>query len=239
MSSFEVWLPVGAFALYLFDSSLWLYANELIFLRYGRGWAFAQSLPLVVAGNRVYLPNPLAPGIPAFKVRWSESDPRQQREDSAQLERFFRALRPVQYLVSVLLVLLCAMPVILVIYGTDVQLLALVALFYCVILATLVYIFTRRQELRLSGRAFASLCFDSLACAPFAINLVRKLALRRPLVGNPIAFAGDTFEPAVFDRLVDAVAGRVAADLLREDELTARRQELEAFRDKLRAMRRA
>jgi len=29
---------------------------------------------------------------------------------------------------------------------------------------------------------------DCLACAPFAINLVRKLALRRALVGNPVAF---------------------------------------------------
>ncbi len=238
MSSFEVWLPVGAFALYLFDSNLWLYANELIFVRRGHGWSFAQSLPLVVAGNRVYLPNPLTPWRAEFKVRWSESDPRLQQEDSTQLDRFFRALRPVQYLVSLLLALLCALPAVLAIYGTDAQLLVLVAVFYGVILATLGYIFTRRQELRLTGRAFASLCFDVLACAPFAVNLVRKLALRRALVGNPIVFAGETFEPAEFDRLLDAVAARVAADLLREDDLTGRRQELEAFRDQLRAMRR-
>ena len=239
MTSFEVWLPIGAFALYLFDSILWLYANELIFLRHGRKWSFAQSGSLVVAGNRLYLPNPLVPGRPAFKVRWSESDPRQQREDSTELDRFIQALRPVQYLVNLLLVLLFALPIVLMIYGTDVQLLALMMGFYGVILVTLAYIFIRRQELRLNGRAFASVCFDCLSCAPFALNLVRKLALRRALVGNPIAFAGEFFEPAEFDRLVDAVTGRVAADLLREDELTARRQELEAFREKLRAMRRA
>jgi len=239
MSSFEVWLPVGAFALYLFDSILWLYSNELIFVRGGHRWSFARSSPVVVAGNRVYLPNPLTPGRPLFKVRWSESDPRQQQQDSAELDRFFRALRPVKYLVSTLLVLLFALPAVLLIYGTDVELLALMAAFYGVILVTLGYIFTRRRELRLTGRRFATLCFDSLACAPFAINLVRKLALRRALVGNPIVFANQSFEPTEFDRLIDAVTARVAVDLLREDGLTARRQELEAFREKLRAMRRA
>lgn len=239
MRSFEVWLPIGAFALYLFDSIQWLYANELLFLRGARRWRFAQSWPLVVAGNRLFLPNPLTPGIALFKVRWSESDPRRSQEDRAELESFLRALRPVKYLVGILLALLLALPIVLLLYGTDVQLLVLMAAFYGVILAALGYIFTRRQALRLTGRAFVHLCFDSLACAPFAINLVRNLALRRSLVGNPIAFAGESFEPVEFDRLIDAVTARVAADLAREHDLTARHQELQEFRDKLQAMRRA
>jgi hypothetical protein len=239
MMSFEVWLPVGAFALYLFDSIQWLYSNELLFLRGARRWSFAQSGPLVVAGHRLYLPNPLTPGIAVFKVRWSESDPRRQQEDQAQLECFLRALRPVKYLVGTLLALLLALPIVLLLYGTGVQLLAVMAGFYGVILVALGYIFTQRQVLRLTSRAFANLCFDCLACAPFAVNLVRKLALRRALAGNPIAFAGESFEPVEFDRLIDAVAARVTAQLAHEHDLTARRQELGEFREKLKAMRRA
>jgi len=239
MTSFEVWLPMGAVALYLFDSIQWLYSNELLFLRSGRGWQVRQSWPLVVAGNRLFLPNPLAPGIALFKVRWSESDPRRQQEDPAQLERFLRALRPVKFLVGLLLGLLLALPAVLFLYGTDVQLLALMAAFYGVILVALGYIFTQRQVLLLTGRAFAHVCFDCLACAPFAINLVRKLSLRRTLVGNPLTLAGECFEPAEFDRLIDVIAARVAADLLREHELTARHRELAEFREQLRAMRRA
>ncbi len=196
MTSFEVWLPLGALALYLFDSTQWLYANELIFLHGGGKWRCAQIPAFLVSGRRVYFPNPLAPATPLFKVRWSESDQRHELEDARELGRFFQALRPVQYLVNTLLVILLVLPVELLLYGTGVELLVVMALFYLVILVALVVIYRRRGELRLTGRAFAALCFDALACAPFAINLVRKLALRRSLAGNPIAFATEAFEPA-------------------------------------------
>jgi hypothetical protein len=237
MTSIEVWLPLGAFALYLFDSTLWVYANELIFLHGGGKWRCAQVPPLLLSGRRVYLPNPLTPGTPQFEVRWSESDQRSGQEDAQELAPFFQALRPVQYLVNTLLVILLVLPVELFLYGTGVELLALMALFYLVTMIALVFIYVRRKELRLTGRAFAGLCFDSLACAPFAINLVRKLALRRSLAGNPIAFAAKVFERPAFASLVDAVSARVADDLLREDAHSPHWEVLEAYRQKLNALR--
>src|SRR5205814_1291722 len=97
-------------------------------------------------------------------------------------------------------------------------------------------IFRRRRELRLTSRAFAALCFDALACSPFAINLVRKLALRRSLAGNPIAFASRSFEPAALARLIEGVTGRVRQEQAREASKTARWQELEAYRQRLESM---
>jgi hypothetical protein len=237
MSSFEVWLPLGALALYLFDSTQWLYANELVFLHGGGRWRCAQVPAFLVSGRRVYIPNPLAPATPLFKVRWSESDQRNELEDAGELERFFRALRPLQYLVNTLLVILLVLPVELLLYGAGVELLALMAAFYLVIIVALVVVYVRRRELRLTGRAFVALCFDSLACAPFAINLVRKLALRRSLAGNPIAFAGGAFEPHALTALVDAVIARVIEDQLREDSHSPRWEVLEAFQQKLNALR--
>jgi hypothetical protein len=124
----------------------------------------------------------------------------------------------------------------LLLYGTGIELLVVMAAFYMVTLATLVYIFAWRRELRVSGRSLLALCFDSLACAPFAINLVRKLALRRALVGNPIAFAARTFEPAVFSSLIRAVDTRVSAEQRRESGQTPRWSELESYRRQLAAM---
>jgi hypothetical protein len=236
MPAFELLLPLGAVGLYLFDSALLLYSNELLLLPRSRGWGFAEGSTLLVAGRRVYLPNPLTPGTPQLRVRWSEADPRQEQEEGGELDRFFRALRPVQYLVMALLVILLALPVELLLYGTGIELLAVIAAFYLVTLATLACIFARRRELRVSGRSFLALCFDSLACAPFAINLVRKLALRRALVGNPIAFAARTFEPAVFSSLIGAVGRRVSEEQQRENGQTPRWSELEAYRSKLAAM---
>jgi hypothetical protein len=237
MTSFEVWLPLGALALYLFDSTQWLYANELIFLPGGGKWRCARIPALLISGRRVYLPNPLAAAMPLFKVRWSESDQRNELEDMGQLDRFFWALRPVQHLVNTLLVILLVLPAELLLYGTGVELLVVMALFYLVILVALVFIYFRRHELRLSGRAFAALCFDALACAPFAINLVRKLALRRSLAGNPIAFATGAFEPPALAGLVDAVTARLKEDQLREDSHSPRWQVLEAYQQKLNALR--
>ena len=236
MPAFEVLLPVGAIGLYLFDSTLLLYSNEFLLLHRSRGWGFAESSGFLLAGRRVYCPNPLTPGTPQFRVRWSEVDPRQEQEEAGELERFFRALRPVQYLVTALLVILLALTVELLLYGTGIELLLVMAAFYMVTLVTLGYIFARRRELRVSARSFLALCFDSLACAPFAINLVRKLALRRALVGNPIAFAARTFEPAVLSSLIRAVDTRVSAEQRRQPGQTPRWSELDSYRRQLAAM---
>jgi hypothetical protein len=236
MTSFEVWLPVGAIGLYLFDSILWLYSNELIFQHRGGQWICAGIPAFLVAGRRFYFPNPLTPGTPQFRVRWSESDPRSEQESAAQLEEFFRALVPIRYLVNALLGILLILPVELLLFGTGAELLVLMAVFYLVIVATLICIFRRRRELRLTIRAFAALCFDSLACSPFALNLVRKLSLRRSLAGNPIAFAARSFEPVALARLIAGVTGRVREEQVREAGQTSRWQELEAYRQQLEAM---
>jgi hypothetical protein len=110
------------------------------------------------------------------------------------------------------------------------------AAYYLVTAAALGYIYARRRELRVSGRSFLALSFDSLACAPFAINLLRKLALRRSLAGNPIDFARRTFEPATFSTLIHAVCRRVSDEQQREYGQTPRWGELEAYRRELMAM---
>jgi hypothetical protein len=238
MPPLEVLLPLGACGLYLFDSVMLFYSNELLFLQARGGrWRFsAGSSRFILFGRAVCMPNPLMPNRPQFRVRWSDRDPRADREDLAEVERFTSALRPVQYLVLTLLLLLLALPVELIWFGTGVELLALFAAFYGVILVTLGCIYARRDDLRVSGKAFAMLCVDSLACAPFAINLVRKLSMRRSLAGNPIGFARNAFNPETFAELVRAVCGRVDDEQQREDKVAPRWGELQAYREGLLAM---
>jgi len=236
MPSFEVLLPLGAIGLYLFDSTLWLFSNELLFARRAGRWSFAASSSLLLAGRRLCFLNPFTPGTPQFRVRWSEADTRQEQESRAQLDAFFAALAPLQYFVGVLWLLLLALPVELFFFGTGIELLALMAAFYGVILAALGFIYARRRALRVSGRSFLALSFDSLACAPFAINLVRKLALRRSVAGNPIDFARRTFAPETFSALIQAVRQRVSEEQQREYGQTPRWAELEAYRKELAAL---
>jgi hypothetical protein len=236
MHSFEVWLPIGAIGLYLFDSVLMLYSNEVLFLRQASRWGFVMSSSLLLGGRRLCLVNPLIPAIPHFQVHWSEQDTRQEQESEHELSSFLAALRPLQYLVSALWLLLVALPVDLFLFGTGPELLALMGAFYGVILAALGYTYARRAVLRLSVRSFLALSFDALACAPFSINLVRKLALRRSLAGNPIDFARRRFDPATFAALIAAVSGRVSDEQQREFGQTPRWLELESYRQALAAM---
>jgi hypothetical protein len=236
MPPFEVLLPLGAIGLYLFDSTLLLYSNEVLFARRGGKWGFATGPSLLLGGRRLYLLNPFTPATAQFRLRWSEADTRREQEAPAELAAFLAALGPLRYLVIALWVLLLALPVELLAVGTGIELLALMAAFYLVILAALGYIYARRRALRVSGKSFLALSFDCLACAPFAINLVRKLALRRSLAGNPIDFARRTFEPATFSTLIQAVCQRVSDEQQREYGQTPRWAELEAYRKELAAL---
>ena len=236
MPSFEVLLPLGAIGLYLFDSTLLLYSNELLFAQRAGRWSFAMSSALLLGGRRICFTNPLTPATPQFRIRWSEADTRQEQESHEELAAFFTALRPLQYFVVVLWMLLLALPVELFFFGTGVGLLALMAAFYAVILAALAYLYARRRALRVSGRSFMALSFDCLACAPFAVNLVRKLALRRPLAGNPIDFARRTFDRQTLSALLHAVCQRVSEEQQREYGQTPKWEALEAYRKELAAM---
>src|SRR5262249_26940947 len=141
--------------------------NEVMFFWRSRRWGFAMSSSLLLGGRRLWLAHPLAPAVPQFRVRWLEDDPRQDEESAGELSSCLAALRPLQYLVSALWVLLVALPVDLYVFGTGPELLALMAAFYLIILAALACIYLRRHPLRLPVKAFLALAFDSLACAPF------------------------------------------------------------------------
>ena len=111
---------------------------------------------------------------------------------------------PLRYMTFVLLVLLfIGLPVVLFGFGTGLGFLLLLGVVYFNISVMLSQTYRQCEELGLPGRAFAKLAFDSLACASFALNLVRKITLRRSLVGDPISFAQRVFDAATFARLID------------------------------------
>ncbi|MGH8139115.1 MAG: hypothetical protein ACREVV_13125 [Steroidobacteraceae bacterium] len=154
-------------------------------------------------------------------------------DDAEEVERFVAALRPVQYLTLCLLVLILALPLELMVFGTGVELLTLFAVIYLVIFAALSCVYVRRRDLRVTAKTMLMLCLDSLACAPFAINLVRKLAARRSLSGNPLTFARNTFGVEAFTRLIRSVCDHVDYEQQYEEEGAPRWFELEAFRKQL------
>lgn len=165
-------------------------------------------------GRHVALPALLAPHALVFKVRWSENDPRPPVEQPTELDTFEHGLYGLKSLVWVLLALLIvALPVASIGFGAGVALLAVFAAYYLLVVVALLLVYRRRVALRLSGRSFASLAVDVLACAPFAVNLINKLSLQRGIAGNPLAFARIQFPPLALAEVRALVAAALAPDL--------------------------
>ncbi len=192
MTPVEFWLPIGAIAFYLYDSAQLLWHNELLYLRGARRWHAEGPASISMMGRRLYLPNPLLPQRPGFKVHWNLGE---TRVSAALPDDFLRALRPVGLIALLLAWLLALLPLVSWTLGTGITLLVLFATYYVLVIVALAFVLRRRAVLQLSGSACAALVFDALACAPFAANLVRKIALRRGLDGDAVAFAGAHFEP--------------------------------------------
>ena len=199
MVSFEILLVLGTLGFYLYDSGMLLYVNEMVFFRERRQWNFAcPGNSWLLLGRSPYIPNPLTPEIAMFRVYWSDTGRSSQNSDES-IEQFVAALVPLQYLVDVLLAqFFIALPFVLFLYGSGPQLLWVFGAIYLNIAVILVVVYKKKDILKVSKRKFVALSFESIACAPFALNIVRKLTLHRSLVGDPIEFAKIMFDQNVF-----------------------------------------
>lgn len=228
--SFDLLLPVGALAFYLYDSAHLLYGNELLMIRRGGQWEAQAASSLRLFGRRVAVPNPLLPGALVFKVQWSETDARPLVDETVAIDDFEDALRGLKPLVLALLVLLaCALPVTSIGFGAGAALLGVFVAYYGLVLVALLVVYRRRVALGVPGKAFWMLAIDVFACAPFAVNLVRKLALHRGLRGNPLRFASREFAPAALARLRLAIAAAIEPDLAHATPGSPQRAALEAM----------
>lgn len=231
-------LALGVVGFYLFDSAMLLYANELVYAETNGKWVFAYpESRWQMLGKNLYLPNPLTPDSPLFRVCWFVSGSSELQEDQDALQHFIRTLNPLRHMTLGLLVLLLAgLPLVLFFFGTGAGLLILLGAVYFTISAMLIQTYRQREELGLPGKTFAKLAFDSLACAPFALNLVRKLTLRRSLVEDPISFAHQVFDDATFARLVSVLCNRVDEELEFEDEASSQYIALKDYRNRITSM---
>jgi hypothetical protein len=207
MTPTELWLPIGAAAFYLYDSTFLLWQNELMFTRGRRRWLVDGGTGLILAGRRLFVPNPLLPMRPQFQIQWNVNETRSAEPVSN--ESLLEALRPIGVINQLQLVLLLALPLVTWTLGAGLALLALFVIFYLATAAALAIAWRRRGVCRIQTRAFLFLALDSLACAPFAVNLSRKIAMRHGITGDPLLFAARNLDPAALVQVRQLVAARV------------------------------
>jgi hypothetical protein len=168
--------------LYLYDSLLLLHRNEGILTPARRGrWSVGLgSRHYRLLGKALFLPNPLLPHRPLFRLSWRfEGDSAAAQEDWDAHRNALRRIAPMIWLMAVAFFVLLPMG-----FFTklgDAALLAGLVLLYLSIISALAWVWRHRLKFNLAGKPFAALAFESLVCSPFALNLIRRVAAHIPV----------------------------------------------------------
>jgi len=168
MPPFEVLLPLGAIGLYLFDSTLLLYSNELLFARRAGRWTFATSCELFLGGRRVLLPESVHARLRrSFESVGSEADTREEQESPVELDSFLAALGAAAVFRHGPVVAVAGSAGRAGSLGHGDRASRAHGSLLRSDSGRPRYIYARRRELRLSGKSFLALSFDFSGVRPF------------------------------------------------------------------------
>lgn len=229
----ELALMACAAGLYLYDSACLLYCNEGVVSPKGRdGWVVRFGSTLRLRGKELFVPSPLAPHRPTFRLTW---DPDQAaRASDPEWVSLRGALRPLAPLVwGMALALFVLLPLGFFTRLGDGMLLAAVAILYLNIFAALGWLAFARRRLGIAGRRLAAFAFESLVCSPFAINLVRKVSAEMTVREDLVDAARRLQAPGDWDRSRLQFISRIEEELEAEDEESARAALLRRRREDL------
>lgn len=154
--------------------------------------------------------------------------------DTAGIDAWCAALRPLRAIVVAQLVLLAGvLPPVSVALGAGTLLLGVFAAYYVLSIVALAVLVSRRRALGLAARQLWLLGFESLACAPFAVNLVRKVGLAQSARLRWLEIAGTTFDEPARRALGRVLAESIAAAQAAEGAGTAGDARLASIRQSL------
>jgi len=175
----EVLLVGAVVALYLQDAALLLHYDEVALVRTGRGWS-ASTGGIEARDRRLFVPDFFRPAQPLFRASWLSEPPR--ASPGTRTGHFLHALSGFAFPLRLLWVcLFLALPLLLWRRPDPLWLLTLTAMVYGITAWLCVRVWRFRRVLELDGRQSLSLAFELLCCPPHALNLVRRLSLRRGL----------------------------------------------------------
>jgi len=234
VSEADLWLLAGIVAFYLYDATILLYADELVAWPRRRAWSASVGNELQWRGRFAFLPNPLTPWRPLLRLQWERPPGDRAPVQLGEVHDLVRALKPLRAAVAVMAFLLAVLlPLVLFGWRRWEALLLLLGAVYLLSSCMVVYTLRARAALGLDRRALLSLAVDTLACPPFALNLVRKISLRHVSRMDGLAFATATLAPADLRRLHRQLLPRLQALLLREPGDSPRAEQLRACQAQL------
>lgn len=233
--SYEYELLALAIFLYLYDAMVLLYANEAILsCDSHRVWHASTGWSgFVVAGRRVCLLNPLTMYRPCVRLCWNLYAPERADADQSWSEDVPKLQSAAPFTVTAAVALFLLLPLGLFTRLGAHLVLGSVALLYGSILLALLFVRWRCSFRARTGLGFPGLIFECLACPPFGVNLIRRVALTIQ-VREPLLLAAARLLPACeWDALRAHCVATLEQELWRLEESSPRRKAIEEQRARL------
>jgi len=193
----ELVLMLVAAGLYLYDSALLLHINEgMVMPARGGAWRVRfGSSRLSFRGKELYVPSPFLPHRPEFRLLWSLRSGSVEAHGAWKARRdLFKPLAPVVWAMACALFVLLPLGLFSIV-GDWILLLAL-AVMYLGAAGALLWLGAKRSALGISRRQFWMLAFEFFACPPFAVNVVRRVAVEMALDSDLLSVARALQTPA-------------------------------------------
>lgn len=222
----------------MWDSVILLYNNEFILIRDKYSWRLVKEYLQEVSGRRFYVPNPFFPMRVIFRGIWVVEITPVVEEQGASVDHFYQALRSFNsYVTALWCMLFVVLPIVLFILHADsIYLLIFMLVIYSLVALLGGRIHRFRGALELSDKDVFSLCLEALLCPPFAVNLIRKIALRRGIKGDVVCYMSRCMDVNEFAALIAQIGERIDMVLAIKDEDDPEAKQLIAYRDSLREM---
>ena len=224
-----------ALGLYLYDSAVLLHINEGVMTPRRGGWRIGfGSSHFIVRGRQLDLPSPFLPHRPGFRLLWDLRPAPLEGPGAWEARR--RLFRPVAPLVCAMAAaLFVLLPLGLFSVLGDWALLLGIAMLYGSIVGALAWLAMKRKPLGLGARRLATLAFELLACPPFAVNVVRRVALEMPLDADLVGAARVLQRPEDWAQTRAELIARLDEQIDAEDESSERSALLRESRRRLAA----
>ena len=226
--STEALIMLGVLGFYIYDSTLLLFSNEIVFIEsFGKWRAYTPSDRWRLMSKFLFLPNPLL----AFNLIFTTVLFEESIHSDVELNKINKLKTSLSFIrISIILLIILffiILPLALFKLGIGNATLIVVLSIYLNIISMLSYVFMNRVDLGINNKVFAAIAFEAIACPPLAINLIRRISLHNINGINPIKFAAENLDSESYNDLIEKLIDKLNEKLdFQEDESSPRSLEL-------------
>lgn len=235
----DVLLLIVAVTLYIVDLARLLHINELLLIAEKTGWSFrVPGKQIEITQRFLMIVRPYDPTAALLSYTWPGTSVGDKDSQSGEAfgELLDHLLVPLLICTALLPQIFFALPLLYLFGETTLPLLVMLLVVYLQILILAAWMIIRRKRLNLKLGTCLSLCFESLICIPYAINLYRKLVAQlgpATLPDDVLATGQLLLPPAALQELKKELDAQAAEMIEQYADDVAEAHKLQAFRIRL------